>query len=62
MTRIGWGVDGYGRKWPVCDDCGATFGQMDPLDVVHECPSENLKSSSPDSTDSSAPIREGNST
>lgn len=34
---IGWGVDGYGNKWPICDSCGQTFGQMDPLDVEHSC-------------------------
>jgi len=59
---IGWGVDGYGRPWPVCDGCGQTFGQMHPLDVVHACTSENLKSLTPDSMGATAPISERNST
>ena len=37
MSRIVWGVDGYGTKHYLCDYCGLVFGDVDPELIKHEC-------------------------
>lgn len=37
MSNIGWGVDGYGDKYYICDDCGEYFGNVDMELTHHKC-------------------------
>lgn len=37
MKTIGWGVDGYGCRHYLCDDCGQVFGPVDIDDTEHDC-------------------------
>lgn len=37
MSRITWGVDGYGIKHYLCDYCYLVFGNVDKDSIEHEC-------------------------
>lgn len=37
MSRITWGVDGYGQRHYLCDYCELLFGCVDPDTIKHNC-------------------------
>jgi hypothetical protein len=37
MSRISWGIDGYGRRHYDCAYCGLYFGMINPELIKHEC-------------------------
>jgi hypothetical protein len=37
MSRISWGVDGYGVKHYLCAHCELVFGVVDIDQIKHEC-------------------------
>ena len=41
MSNIAWGVDGHGRQWPWCEDCGKIFGPVRPCEIDHVCSRRN---------------------
>ena len=43
MSRITWGVDGYGQKHYLCDYCELFFGDVDPNTIKHNCDTSRPK-------------------
>jgi len=37
LTKITWGVDGYGNRHYLCDYCELVFGMVDPAQIKHKC-------------------------
>ncbi|MCP4338506.1 MAG: hypothetical protein GY799_06360 [Desulfobulbaceae bacterium] len=37
MSRISWGVDGFGTKSYFCNYCELVFGEIDPVEIKHDC-------------------------
>ena len=37
MSRIIWGVDGYGLKSCLCEHCEVVFGIVDRETISHDC-------------------------
>jgi hypothetical protein len=37
MSRISWGVDGYGEKSYFCHYCELVFGKIDSETINHKC-------------------------
>lgn len=43
MSRITWGVDGYGQKHYLCEYCELFFGDVDPDTIDHDCDTSRPK-------------------
>jgi hypothetical protein len=37
MSRVAWGVDGFGRRHYLCDYCELVFGDVDLESIIHTC-------------------------
>ena len=40
MSRLTWGVDGYGVKHYLCSHCEEVFGPINPEEIKHTCQKE----------------------
>ena len=40
---IGWGVNGYGEKFFICNKCGEKFGYVDYWEIKHKCKEDKIK-------------------
>jgi len=37
ISRLSWGVDGYGEKHYFCNYCELVFGPVAPDEIKHKC-------------------------
>lgn len=43
MTKVTWGIDGFGIRYYICEHCELSFGNIDINDIEHDCDKSKSK-------------------